>query len=401
MMQNGVSSTWYHLGRSSSRVRRRRRTLSARAAAPHLSGTPPPLRPSLLAPPPPRVAPLPPLPCPRHLPRPCRSTPPPHPRFPPVSCRRRPATAAFLHRSRCPPAAAASTRCCRPLLLPPPKPNPSRRPSPVRRHVLAIIPGSSTTHSSNPFAGPEPSAAAIRDLNIEARVPIRLDSSSTSYYAWKTYFKLIFREYYLTEHIDGSVDSEYIRGDPEWSANEATIIRWFYQMVSKDIFHTVVTEEDDGCTVWAKINAFFTDNKLQRLVFLQQEFFGCHQDNSTIDKYCIRLKMLADELRDIGAKVSDDLMLSNLTAGLKEDFGNAASNLTLLSQPSFQRVVAYLKLEERRMTKLKQRVQHTALATGTTRGSPAPPPTLRRPTPPAPTGYYLLPPAPPAPPAPP
>ena len=67
-----------------------------------------------------------------------------------------------------------------------------------------------------------------------------------------------------------------MRGDPEWSAIEATIIRWFYQTVSKDIFHTVVAEDDDACTVWAKINALFTDNKLQRLVFLQQEFFGCH-----------------------------------------------------------------------------------------------------------------------------
>ncbi|XP_073363426.1 uncharacterized protein [Aegilops tauschii subsp. strangulata] len=234
-------------------------------------------------------------------------------------------------------------------------------------------PGSSTTRSSNPFAGPEPSVAAICDLNIEDRVPIRLDSSSTSYYTWKTYFNLIFREYYLTEHIDGSVDSEYMQGDPEWSAIEATLIRWFYQTVSKDIFHTVVAEDDDACAVWAKINALFTDNKLQCLVFLQQEFFGCHQENSTIDEYCMRLKMLADELRDIGAKVSNDLMLSTLTTGLSEDFGNAASNLTLLPQPTFQHVVVYLKLEERRMTKLKQRIQHTALAAGTTRGGPAPP----------------------------
>nr|XP_020164001.2 uncharacterized protein LOC109749451 [Aegilops tauschii subsp. strangulata] len=168
------------------------------------------------------------------------------------------------------------------------------------------------THSSNPFAGPEPSAAAICYLNIEGWVPIRLDSSSTFYYAWKTYFNLIFREYYLTDHIDGSVETAYMR------------------TVSKHIFHTVVAEDDDACDVWAKINALFTDNKLQRLVFLKQEFFGCHQDNSTIDEYCMRLKMLVDELRDIGAKVPDDLMLSTLTAGLTEDFGNAASNLTLL-----------------------------------------------------------------------
>ncbi|XP_040243742.2 uncharacterized protein [Aegilops tauschii subsp. strangulata] len=207
--------------------------------------------------------------------------------------------------------------------------------------------GSSMTRSSNPFAGPEPSAAAIRDLNIEVRVPIRLDSSSMSYYTWKTYFNLIFCRYYLTEHIDGSVDSEYMRGDPEWSAIEATIIRWFYQTVSKDILHTVVAQDDDACDVWAKINVLFTSNKLQRLVFLQQEFFGCHQDNSTIDEYCMRIKMLADELRGISAKVYDDLMLITLAAGLNEDFINAASNLTLLPQPTFQRVIVYLKLEER------------------------------------------------------
>ncbi|XP_073362489.1 uncharacterized protein [Aegilops tauschii subsp. strangulata] len=126
-----------------------------------------------------------------------------------------------------------------------------------------------------------------------------------------------------------------MRGDTEWSAIEATIIHWFYQTVSKDIFHTVVAEDDDACDVWGKINALFTDNKLQRLVFLQQEFFDCHQDNSTIDEYRMRLKMLADELRDIGAKVSDNLMLSTLIAGLNEDFGNAASNLTCCRSPLF------------------------------------------------------------------
>ena len=147
-----------------------------------------------------------------------------------------------------------------------------------------------------------------------------------------------------------------MRGDPEWSAIVSTLIRWFYQTVSKYIFHTVVAEDDDACTLWAKINAPFTDNKLQRLVFLQRESFGCHQDNSTIHEYCMRLRMLADKLRDIDSKVSDDLMLSTLTVDLNEDFGNAASNLTLLPQPTFQCVVAYLKLEERRMMKLKQRV---------------------------------------------
>ena len=35
----------------------------------------------------------------------------------------------------------------------------------------------------------------------------------------------------------------------------------------------------------------------------------------------MRLKMLADEVREIGVKVSDDLMFSTLIVGLYKDFG--------------------------------------------------------------------------------
>nr|XP_040245841.1 uncharacterized protein LOC109749114 [Aegilops tauschii subsp. strangulata] len=256
---------------------------------------------------------------------------------------------------------------------------------------------SSHSSNSNPFAGPEPDATAVRDLDIHTRVPIKLNQSNSSYYAWKTYFNLLFREYHLLEHVDGSVDGDLMAGDSDWAAIEASLIRWFYLTVSPDIFHTVISEDDDACAVWTKINNLFTDNKLQRLVFLQQEFFGCHQDDSSIDDYCMRLKRLADELRDIGAKVSDELMLSTLTAGLNEDFGNAASNLSLLPNPTFNSVAAYLRLEERRMKKVKARVQHTALAAGTSRG--APPSALPHPRPAAPPGFFLsqAPPAPPTP----
>jgi len=131
-----------------------------------------------------------------------------------------------------------------------------------------------------------------------------------------------------------------------------------------------MSDADDAHAVWMKLTGLFTDNQLQRRVFLQQEFFGCHQHDPS-DDYCMRLKKLADELRDLGETISDDLLLSTLTAGLNEDFGNMASNLTLLPDPTFPRVVAYLCLEERRMKMVKSWATHTALAARTSRGSPA------------------------------
>nr|XP_020180921.1 uncharacterized protein LOC109766549 [Aegilops tauschii subsp. strangulata] len=212
-----------------------------------------------------------------------------------------------------------------------------------------------TSSGSNPFANtnPPPDAADIRNLNIYERVLFRLAQTDSSYYAWKTYFSLVFREYNLLDHVDDSVDSSLVPAHHEWSTIDATLIQWFFLIISPDLFSTVAQDGDDA---------------------LAQEFFGCHQDNSSVDNYCRRLKTLAGELRDIGAKINDDLLLSALTAGLNEDFGNAAANLTLIPEPSFAKSVAYLRLEERRMKQVKARAIHTVLAAGTTRGDPPPPP---------------------------
>ena len=62
--------------------------------------------------------------------------------------------------------------------------------------------------------------------------------------------------------------------------------------------------------------------------------------------------------------MGDELLLSTLIAGLNEDLGNAASNLTLMANPTYERAVAYLRLEERRLKHLRSRAVHTAFAAG-------------------------------------
>ncbi|XP_073355031.1 uncharacterized protein [Aegilops tauschii subsp. strangulata] len=146
---------------------------------------------------------------------------------------------------------------------------------------------------------------------------------------------LVFRDYLLHGHVDGTIDSSLMVNDEEWMILDATIIHWFYLTISKDLFHTVVDDDDDAYVVWTMLSGFFTDNKLQRKVLLHDEFYGCQQLDSSIDDFCMRLKKLADELRDLGETVGDELLISTLTVGLNEEFGNAASNLTLIPEPTF------------------------------------------------------------------
>ncbi|XP_071680137.1 uncharacterized protein [Lolium perenne] len=217
-----------------------------------------------------------------------------------------------------------------------------------------------STPSSNPFVESSiPDPGQLRAVAITDHVPVKLSTTAANYLAWKTYFYLLFHEYNLRDHIEGIAD--LLACDSDWLAIDATIIRWLFLTVSPDIFKTVVREGDDARTVWGKINGLFTNNKLQRVVFLQKEVFGTPQGDQALDAYCMRLKAISDELQDLGFWNGDELLLSTLTAGLNEDLSNAASNLTLMTNPTFERAVDYLRLEERRLKGVRTRAVHTAL----------------------------------------
>ncbi|KAK1609926.1 hypothetical protein QYE76_033599 [Lolium multiflorum] len=265
------------------------------------------------------------------------------------------------------PAAVAVAPAAAPA---PPSPTPAPSTSPARASSCRLSNGSNpfASDASDDFSFPNP--ATLREVHITDHVPVKLSFAEKNHHDWRTYFYLLFREYNLRDHIDGSVDL-FARRDPDWIAIDATIIRWLFLTISPDIFKAVVREGDDAHTVWTKINGLFTDNKLQRIVFLQQEFFGTLQNDQTLDAYCLRLKAISDELHDLGFKIGDDILLSILTVGLNEELRNAASNLTLMTSPTFERAVTYLKLEERRLKNLRTRAVHTTLAAGYR--APAPP----------------------------
>jgi hypothetical protein len=208
-------------------------------------------------------------------------------------------------------------------------------------------------------------------------MPIKLFHIAANFFVWKTDFGLLFHEYDLLDHIDGTVDLLAMLHDPNWSTIDATIIRWFFQTVSTNIFHIVVHDGDTAHDVRKKITGLFTDNKIQSITFLQQEFFGLHRNDLSLDAFCLRLKTLSDELHDLEFLITDALLLSMLADGLGEDLNHAASNLTMLTTPTYEQAVAYLRNEEQRLKHLRAHAAQTAFIAGFTLGAPAPSSTPR------------------------
>jgi hypothetical protein len=73
--------------------------------------------------------------------------------------------------------------------------------------------------------------------------------------------------------------------------------------------------------------------------------------------------------------ITDALLLSTLVAGLGEDLSHAAFNLTLLTTPTYEQAVAYLRDNERWLKHLRAHAAHTAFDAGFSPSVLAPSPT--------------------------
>jgi hypothetical protein len=63
---------------------------------------------------------------------------------------------------------------------------------------------SSSSSSSSDLSVPNPSH--LRAVPITDHIPIKLSLTESNYHAWKTYYYLLFREYNLRDHVDGTAD---------------------------------------------------------------------------------------------------------------------------------------------------------------------------------------------------
>ncbi|XP_057250774.1 uncharacterized protein LOC125497673 [Beta vulgaris subsp. vulgaris] len=99
---------------------------------------------------------------------------------------------------------------------------------------------------------------------------------------------------------------------------------------------------------WEQLRDIFQDNKSSRAVTLKQEFSSTLiEDFPNASAYCQRLKMLADQLKNVGAPVSNYRLVLQMIVGLTESYSGLG---TLLRQsdplPPFYQARSMLVLEE-------------------------------------------------------
>ncbi|XP_050916761.1 uncharacterized protein LOC127131921 [Lathyrus oleraceus] len=116
---------------------------------------------------------------------------------------------------------------------------------------------------------------------------------------------------------------------------------------------------------WNRLEDIFQDNQNARAVTLEQEFSNTHmEDFPNVSSYCQCLKMLSNQLRNVGSLVNNHRLVLQLISGLPEAYRSVA---TLIFQsnpiPEFYQAHSMLTLEEAGMAKMANTGSHAAMHT--------------------------------------
>lgn len=199
---------------------------------------------------------------------------------------------------------------------------------------------------------------AIAVNNVKNFIHIILDMENSQYNSWATLFKIHARAYQVIDHIipppndkakEAPKSDKKTSKDPElWDRLDAIVLQWIYGTISNDVLHSILHPNDCVLDAWNRLAELFQDNKGAQAVHLENEFFHVDlNDFPNTSAYCQRIKMLADQLGNVGGPVTNQRMLLQLVAGLNEAYKGVA---TLIQQsdplPTFAKAGSMLTLEE-------------------------------------------------------
>ncbi|XP_062094305.1 uncharacterized protein LOC133800362 [Humulus lupulus] len=196
--------------------------------------------------------------------------------------------------------------------------------------------------------------------NIKSAIPITLDFESAQYNNWATLFQIHARPNLVIDHIippattqpssqtPPKTNAESAAEKAQWDRLDNIVRQWIYATISNNILNTIIDPNDTAHDAWNRLADLFQDNKVSRAVMLEKEFTTTHLSNfPDVNAFIQRLKTLADQLANVGAKVSDARLVLCLLGGLTETYSNFVTvfqNKKPLS--SFATACSMIRLEE-------------------------------------------------------
>ncbi|XP_045786291.1 uncharacterized protein LOC123881612 [Trifolium pratense] len=216
---------------------------------------------------------------------------------------------------------------------------------------------------------------ALAVTNIKNCIPFVLEMEKDHYSMWAELFEIHARAHKVIDHIIPQPGKEKPAPTDAnfemWTTLDSTVLQWIYSTISFDLLTTILEKGSTAMAAWNRLAGIFEDNQNSRAVALEQDFSSTRmEDFPNVSAYCQRLKQLSDQLKNVGAPVSENRLVLQIVSGLSEPYRGVA---TLIRQsrilPSFYEARSMLILEESGLAKMHSTSPSTALHTAVSRDS--------------------------------
>ncbi|KAK9093113.1 hypothetical protein Syun_028024 [Stephania yunnanensis] len=197
---------------------------------------------------------------------------------------------------------------------------------------------------------------ALAVSNIRNHIPIILEMENVQYSTWAELFKVHARANRVLHHIipsDQSKETAAEGDDDMWSTLDATVLSWIYATISNDLLHTILEPDATAMEAWNRLRDIFQDNKHSRAVSLEHDFSTTKMEHfPNASTYCQRFKSPADQLKNVGAPVSDNRLVLQLVSGLTAPYRGVGTMIRQSNPlPPFYQARSMLTLEESGLAK--------------------------------------------------
>ncbi|KAJ0510845.1 putative RNA-directed DNA polymerase [Helianthus annuus] len=226
---------------------------------------------------------------------------------------------------------------------------------------------------------------ALMVTNIRNFVPFTLEMESGQYNSWAELFKIHCRAFLVYDHIDATVNPPTLsppqakdkdaEAPPKaktitqedldlWHRLDAIVLQWIYSTISNDLLHTILKTNATALEAWTSLQDIFQDNKNERALFLEHKLVTTRLENyPNMSAYCQAVKMLADQLSNVGAPFTNQRIVLQLIGGLTSAYDGIAMIIQHIKPlPGFYEVRSRLCMEESRKA---NQAHYEAVGSGT------------------------------------
>ncbi|KAI3722068.1 hypothetical protein L2E82_33093 [Cichorium intybus] len=184
--------------------------------------------------------------------------------------------------------------------------------------------------------------------NVYNQFSFKVTSDGSKYKLWCRIFLDICKGAKVLGHITGKSQPTG-KDDEDWESIDSRVKSWFYSTCDPTILQVISSDECTAKDLWDNLHEYFLNNKMPRMLQLQEQFRNTKKGASSVLDYCHALKHLADALADVDSEITELELVMQILCGLPPSYQSIVDVITNTKPfPTFMEAKNMLLLHENR-----------------------------------------------------